>query len=121
MKWHYTFKEWKHLLYDSLHTLARAVLMILWLIISSLTSIFFYAYQKISDFCKREFLPSMIILVVGTLLVTCWCLTFANERAHRKTAEHQRDSIAFVLSKFTQAYPSDDDIVYKGDTISYEK
>ena len=114
MKWYYTFKEWRHLLSDSLYTFVKGLLMLIWLVISALTSIVIYAYQKTLAFCRREFLPSMIIFFIGLLLILCWCLTFACERAHRKTAEYQRDSVSYVLSKITQAYD-------KSDTINDER
>lgn len=46
-------------------------------------------------------------IALGGAIVICvivWLLSFAQGRASLKTAEFQRDSLSYELSKFTQAY-----------------
>ena len=60
---------------------------------------------------------SWIGRVVCLLLI--YVFMFVKGRARLVTAEYQRDSLSYELSKFTQMYDSTATIIINGDTVRY--
>ena len=93
----------------------------LWRIIScllfGLLSVFWWLCKQICAFRKREFVASFVIVVVILFLVFGWITTFVKERSMRVTAEHERDSVAYVLQQKMEIYELHKETVITGDTI----
>ena len=51
--------------------------------------------------------PVIAIVGFAVIIILTWLLTFMQMRARAVGAEHQRDSISYELSKFTQMYDGD--------------
>lgn len=63
--------------------------------------------------------PTSSIIIAVLLCIGIYLFMFVKGRARLVTAEHQRDSLSYELSKFTQMYDSTETIVINGDTIRY--
>jgi len=64
--------------------------------------------------------PNIVLGAAIVVVALVWVLTFASMRARVVGAEHQRDSLSYELSKFTQMYDkADEKVIVEDDTISY--
>lgn len=95
------FRQWRVCLWSGVCKAAWGLLRILTCIIFGIVSIIAYCFKQICAFCKREFVASLIIVVLFVLLSAGWLATFMSERTHRVAAEMQRDSISYELSRYT--------------------
>lgn len=65
--------------------------------------------------------PNIVLGAAIVVAVLVWVLTFTSMRAKVVGAEHQRDSLSYELSKFTQMYDkADEKVIVEDDTISYQ-
>ncbi len=81
----------------------------LWRIISCLLfgiiSFLVWIGKQIEAFCKREFVASLVIGVLGVAFFICFGLTFVKERKARVDAEMQRDRLSYELDSVKQLLP----------------
>jgi hypothetical protein len=64
--------------------------------------------------------PNIVLGAAIVVVALVWVITFASMRARAVGAEHQRDSLSYELSKFTQMYDkSGEKVIVEDDTISY--
>ena len=117
-KWIFeTFRDWYTYLWKACRRFIKGFLMILWSLLMGIVSVLVYCGKQIEAFCRRETVAAVIVGSVIVLLILGWVFTFVNGRVAQKTAEHQRDSISYCLSKYMQAYDSTSVIVVDQDTI----
>jgi cell division protein FtsL len=74
--------------------------------------------RLIEKFCIREKVAAGIIAVAILMLSFGWIATYMQSKTLLTTTEHQRDSIAYTLNKFIQAY---DTVIIDGDTIKHNR
>ena len=117
-----TWHQWKVCMWLGICKMSCGFMRILTCIVLGIISVFWWIVRQIEAFCKRETVAAVIIGLVFILLCVFWVFTFVNERSARVKAEHQRDSISYNLSKFTQAYDdSMESYIVRGDTIRYRR
>ena len=63
--------------------------------------------------------PTSAIIIAVLLCIGIYMFMFVTGRARLVTAEYQRDSLSYELSKFTQMYDSTATIIINGDTVRY--
>lgn len=93
------FRQWRVCLWSGVCKAAWGLLRIVTCILFGIVSVFVYIGKQIVAFCKREFLASLIIGILITMICVGWLGTFVKERAARVDAEMQRDSISYELSR----------------------
>ena len=86
-------------------------------------SIIRYLWRLFVAFVRQN--PAIAIVGFIIIIILTWLLTFMQMRARTVGAEHQRDSISYELSKYTQMYDSSTvvlihDSILKYDSIHYE-
>ena len=65
--------------------------------------------------------PNIVLGASIVVAVLVWVLTFTSMRARAVGAEHQRDSLSYELSKFTEMYDkAGEKVIVEDDTISYQ-
>ena len=117
-KWIFeTFRDWYTYLWKAVKTFVVGFVKILYSFLMGIVSVFVYCGKQIEAFCRRETVAAVIVGVVIAMLILGWVFTFVKGRVAQKTAEHQRDSISYCLSKYMQAYDSTSVIVIDQDTI----
>lgn len=102
MKLFKTFKSWKTYLLSSLSSVFVGVLRILWSIVGCIISFIANVIRSAIAFCRREFGAAIVIVFIIVAIVFAWLYTFANERAARVYAEHERDSLSLKLDVVQQ-------------------
>ena len=60
--------------------------------------------------------PLLSLAFVSTFLIWVWLMVYIGKCAEAKTYEYQRDSLAYELSKLTQAYTPKDSVIIVGDS-----
>ena len=102
---------------------AKSTFFGLWQIISAIAlgivSLLAYAGRQINAFCRRETIAAAIVGSLIVILTTTLIATFVTERTARVTAEHQRDSIAYKMELYMQAYDTTQAVIVNGDTIKF--
>lgn len=110
------WKQWRVCFWSGVCKMAWGVYRIVSCIIFGVVSVFWWIGKQINAFCSRETLAAVIIGIMISLLCLGWILTFVNERAARVHAEDERDSISYVLKRYTVA-ETETKVVVDGDTI----
>jgi uncharacterized protein YacL len=96
-----TFKSWKTYFLSSCKSVLIGLVRIVWSFILGIASIAVAIWKTVKAFCQREFVASLVIGAMFVAMVALWVATFVNERAHRVSAEMQRDSISYQLQRYT--------------------
>ena len=65
--------------------------------------------------------PVVAIIVAVVTCAVVFLVTYTSSRVKIKTAEYQRDSVSYELTKFTQAYEQGDSVFIGNDTITVAK
>lgn len=120
MKLFETRKDWWTYTYKSTSGLVVSVFRLLWSVINGLLSLLVWLWRLLVRFVGRN--PDIALGAFIVIAVVVWLLTFVGMRARAVGAEHQRDSISYELSKFTQMYDSTEyheSVIIDGDTIRY--
>lgn len=116
----FSFREWLHFLGKAITSLLRGLWQIIYAFVVGLLSVLNGLWQIVVRFVGRN--PGIALGVFIFIVVVVWLLTFVGMRARAVGAEHQRDSISYELSKFTQMYDSTEyheSVIINGDTIRY--
>lgn len=114
------FRQWRVCFCAGVSKMVWGICRIITAIVLGIVSILVWLWRKLIDFVGLNPKFSIITAVIAIVLV--WLFTFVNMRSRAVGAEHQRDSLSYELSKFTQAYSEYDSlnnrIIYGG---GYEK
>lgn len=97
-----SWQSWRVCMWSAFRKLICGLSRLVLFTIGGLLSIIRWVWRTCVGFV-REY-PN---IALGGAIVICfavWMFTFAQGRASLKTAEFQRDSLSYELSKFTQAY-----------------
>ena len=95
------FRQWRVCLWSGVCKAAWGLWRIVTCFLFGVVSVFVFCFKQIGAFCKREFVASLIIGVIGVVLFVSFGLTFVQERKARLSAEMQRDSVSYELSRIT--------------------
>ena len=96
--WH----QWKVCFCEGCKKMVRGLLRIITCVIFGFLSVVRWLWQLFIAFVKKN----TAIAIGGFLVVILltWLLTFIQMRVQVVGTEHQRDSLSYELSKFTQMY-----------------
>ena len=114
------FRQWRVCFCAGVSKMVWGICRIITAIVLGIVSILVWLWRKLTDFVGLN--PKFSIITAVIVVVLVWLFTFVNMRSRAVGAEHQRDSLSYELSKFTQAYSEYDSlnnrIIYGG---GYEK
>ena len=99
------FRQWRICLWSGVCKACWGLFRIVTCLLFGIVSIFAYCFRQVCSFCKREFLASVIIGTILTLLCVGWLATFVTERKARVDAEAQRDKLRYELDSVKQLFP----------------
>lgn len=105
------FRQWRVCFCAGVEKMVWGLCRIITCIVLGIISIFVWLWRKLIDFVGIN--PKFSTITALVIIALVWVFTFVKMRSRATGAEHQRDSLSYELSKFTQAY---DD----GDTIKYQ-
>jgi hypothetical protein len=92
-------------------------LFVICLIMGMVSVILFVARRLKRGFLRETF--ACVFLAACLFAVSAgWLTTFVKERHSSVYCQHKADSLAFELSRFTQAYEDGDKVVIGDDTIT---
>lgn len=114
------FRQWRVCFCAGVSKMVWGICRIITAIVLGIVSILVWLWRKLTDFVGLN--PKFSIITAVIIVILVWLFTFVNMRSRAVGAEHQRDSLSYELSKFTQAYSEYDSlnnrIIYGG---GYEK
>lgn len=114
------FRQWRVCFCAGVSKMVWGICRIITAIVLGIVSILVWLWRKLIDFVGLN--PKFSIITAVIIVILVWLFTFVNMRSRAVGAEHQRDSLSYELSKFTQAYSEYDSlnnrIIYGG---GYEK
>lgn len=96
--WH----QWKVCFREGCKKMVWGIIRIITCVILGLLSIIRWLWQFFIAFVKKNTAIAVGVFLVVILLT--WLLTFMKMRVQVVGTEHQRDSLSYELSKFTQMY-----------------
>ena len=105
MKVIYSWEDWKIFAEIAVRSIFVGIVRPIWLIVTGIISFLYYLYTLVINFTKREFVASLVIGTILTLLCFGWLATFVSERKHRVDAEMQRDKLRYELDSTKQLIP----------------
>ncbi len=111
--WH----QWKVCFLSGCSKFLWGLLRIITCVILGILSIIRYLWRLFVAFVRRN--PIIAIGGFVAVIIFTWLLTFVQMRSRAVGAEHQRDSLSYELSKFTQMYDSATYVI-TNDTTYYD-
>lgn len=106
------FKQWRVCFMAGVQKMVWGFCRIITCIIFGFISILVWLWREFVAMVRNN--PKFFIIAFAILAVLIWLFTFVSMRARAVGAEHQRDSISYELSKFTQMYDEvDSSYTYK--------
>ena len=113
------FHQWLVCLLAGIKKLAWGVFRIVTCLIGAVLSLLRALWRRIVKFVGMY--PNIAVGAALVIMALIWMFTFASMRAKTVSAEHQRDSLSYELSKFTQMYDTTETQVIVGDdTVVYK-
>lgn len=109
-------KQWRVCMKAGLREFSWGLWTITKGIVFGFLSVLRWVGRLIEAFCRRESIAAAIIATLIVVLVFGWTTTYLTTKTRLTTAEYERDSIAYTLDKYMQAY---DSVVIDGDTVKY--
>ena len=106
MKVIYSWEDWKIFAEIAIRSVFVGIFRPIWLVVTGIVSFLYYLYTLVKNFTKREFVASLVIGAILTLLSFGWLATFVSERKHRVDAEMQRDKLRYELDSTKQLIPN---------------
>ena len=109
---------WLRYARNAVRTLLNGVLSVLASIFVGIATILY----KLGVFLARliRMRPLLSVAVVATILTAFWLMVSISIKVKSKTYEHERDSLAYELSKYTQAHtPKDCTIIINDSAYIY--
>ena len=111
--WH----QWKVCFLSGCSKFLWGLLRIITCVFLGILSIIRYLWRLFVAFVRRN--PIIAIGGFVAVIIFTWLLTFVQMRSRAVGAEHQRDSLSYELSKFTQMYDSATCVI-TNDTTYYD-
>lgn len=111
--WH----QWKVCFLSGCSKFLWGLLRIITCVFLGILSIIRYLWRLFVAFVRRN--PIIAIGGFVAVIIFTWLLTFVQMRSRAVGAEHQRDSLSYELSKFTQMYDSATYVI-TNDTTYYD-
>ena len=100
-----SLSDWSSYTIDAIRTLTMGVLGVLLAIIIGLYSVACRACAFLEKIIRMR--PVLSVAVVFILMNIICIAAIMNVKVQAKTYEHERDSLSYELSKYTQAYVKD--------------
>jgi len=98
--------------------LLNGILDVLFALVAAIVSLSYKLWIVFTAFVRRR--PLLAVAFVSLVITVVWMAVAMRVAAKSKYYEHQRDSLSYELSKFTQAYtPRDSTIVIADSTYIY--
>ena len=112
------FHQWLTCLLAGVRKFCWGIFRIVTCLIGAVLSLLRALWRRMVRFTGNY--PNIVLGTAIVVVALVWVLTFASMRARVVGAEHQRDSLSYELSKFTQMYDkADEKVIVEDDTISY--
>lgn len=112
------FHQWLTCLLAGVRKFCWGIFRIVTCLIGAVLSLLMALWRRMVRFTGNY--PNIVLGAAIVVVALVWVLTFASMRARVVGAEHQRDSLSYELSKFTQMYDkADEKVIVEDDTISY--
>lgn len=112
------FHQWLTCLLAGVRKFCWGIFRIVTCLIGAVLSLLRALWRRMVRFTGNY--PNIVLGADIVVVALVWVLTFASMRARVVGAEHQRDSLSYELSKFTQMYDkADEKVIVEDDTISY--
>ena len=112
------FHQWLTCLLAGVRKFCWGIFRIVTCLIGAVLSLLMALWRRMVRFTGNY--PNIVLGAAIVVVALVWVLTFASMRARVVGAEHQRDSLSYELSKFTQMYDKDGEkVIVEDDTISY--
>lgn len=113
------FHQWLTCLLAGVRKFCWGIFRIVTCLIGAVLSLLRALWRRMVRFTGNY--PNIVLGAAIVVVALVWVLTFASMRAKVVGAEHQRDSLSYELSKFTQMYDkADEKVIVEDDTISYQ-
>lgn len=112
------FRQWNVCFLAGCRNAIWGIFRIITCILFGTLSIIRYFWRLFVGFVRKN--PVIAIVGFMVVIVITWLITFVQMCARAIGAEHQRDSMSYELSKFTQMYDSTN-IFPTIDSTNYEK
>lgn len=106
--------DWTRFAWNAVRTLLNGVLGVLFAVFTAIISLAHKLWTLFKAFVRRRPLLSVALVIVVMNFVAIASIMNVNFKA--KTYEHQRDSIAYELMKYKQAYTTNDTVLLVNDT-----
>ncbi len=110
-----SFHQWKVCFLSGCKKMSWGFIRIVSCLILGVLSVIRWIWRCVVSFISREPVVSLIAFIV--ILIATWLMTFTSMRMRVVGTEHQRDSISYELSKFTQAYGNDSILAEPNDSV----
>lgn len=113
------FHQWLTCLLAGIKKFCWGVFRIVTCLIGAVLSLLMALWRKVVKFVGMY--PNIAVSIALVVIALVWVLTFASMRVRAVGAEHQRDSLSYELSKFTQMYDTTGTKITIGnDTVVYK-
>ncbi len=113
------FHQWLTCLLAGVRKFCWGIFRIVTCLIGAVLSLLRALWRRMVRFTGNY--PNIVLGAAIVVVALVWVLTFASMRARAVGAEHQRDSLSYELSKFTQMYDkAGEKVIVEDDTISYQ-
>lgn len=113
------FRQWLTCLLAGVRKFCWGIFRIVTCLIGAVLSLLRALWRRMVRFTGNY--PNIVLGAAIVVVALVWVLTFASMRAKVVGAEHQRDSLSYELSKFTQMYDkAEEKVIVEDDTISYQ-
>lgn len=113
------FHQWLTCLLAGVRKFCWGIFRIVTCLIGAVLSLLRALWRRMVRFTGNY--PNIVLGAAIVVAVLVWVLTFTSMRAKVVGAEHQRDSLSYELSKFTQKYDKAyEKVIVEDDTISYQ-
>ena len=112
------FHQWLTCLLAGIKKFCWGVFRIVTCLIGAVLSLLRALWRRVVKFVGMY--PNIAVSIALVVIALVWVLTFASMRVRAVGAEHQRDSLSYELSKFTQMYDTTGTKITIGnDTVVY--
>lgn len=112
------FHQWLTCLLAGVRKFCWGIFRIVTCLIGAVLSLLRALWRRMVRFTGKY--PNIVLGAAIVVVALVWVLTFTSMRAKVVGTEHQRDSLSYELSKFTQMYDkADEKVIVEDDTISY--
>lgn len=112
------FHQWLTCLLAGIKKFCWGVFRIVTCLIGAVLSLLRALWRRVVKFVGMY--PNIAVSIALVVIALVWVFTFTSMRVRAVGAEHQRDSLSYELSKFTQMYDTTETkIIIDNDTVVY--